>query len=142
MFGIVETDAIAALVWLAAVVAVAVLAPWIAPFDPLEQNLLAIKQGPGDGFVLGTDAFGRDVLSRLMHGTWPTILGIVQAVLVACVLGFVLGLAAGYFGGWIDKAVGQAVDLLMALPGLVILLSVLAVFNRDMTIAIDRKSVV
>ncbi|GAA3678700.1 dipeptide/oligopeptide/nickel ABC transporter permease/ATP-binding protein [Arthrobacter ginkgonis] len=127
--------AIAALAWLAVVVAVAVLAPWIAPFDPLEQNLLAIKQGPGDGFVLGTDAFGRDVLSRLMHGTGPTILGIVQAVVVACVLGFVLGLTAGYFGGWIDKAVGQVVDLLMALPGLVILLSVLAVFNRDMTIA-------
>jgi peptide/nickel transport system permease protein len=127
--------AVAAAAWLVAVLAVAVLAPWLAPADPLAQDLLAIKQTPSPVHLLGTDAFGRDVLSRLVYGAWPTILGITEAVLIACTLGFVLGLTAGYFGRWLDKAITQLVDLLLALPGLVILLSILAVFNRDMTVA-------
>jgi peptide/nickel transport system permease protein len=127
--------AIVSIAWLMIVITAAVLAPTIAPFDPLEQNLLDIKKLPSAVHWLGTDAFGRDVLSRLLHGSLPTIIGIFQAVAVACVLGFILGLAAGYYGGWLDKAIGQITDLLMALPGLVILLSILAVFNRDMTAA-------
>lgn len=127
--------AIAATAWLVAVSAAAVLPPWLAPADPLAQDLLAVKQTPSQAHLLGTDAFGRDVLSRLVYGAWPTILGIAEAVLIACALGFVLGLAAGYFGRWLDRAITQLVDLLLALPGLVILLSILAVFNRDMTVA-------
>ncbi|WAH96264.1 dipeptide/oligopeptide/nickel ABC transporter permease/ATP-binding protein [Arthrobacter sp. MMS18-M83] len=127
--------AIISIAWLMIVITAAVLAPTIAPFDPLEQNLLDIKKLPSAVHWLGTDAFGRDVLSRLLHGSLPTIIGIFQAVAVACVLGFILGLAAGYYGGWLDKTIGQITDLLMALPGLVILLSILAVFNRDMTAA-------
>ena len=127
--------AVASIAWVILVLAIALLAPWVSPFDPLEQDLLAIKQTPSPDTGSGTDAFGRDVLSRLIHGSLPTMIGVFQGVVVACVLGFILGLAAGYYGGWLDRVIGQAIDLLLALPGLVILLSILAVFNRDMTAA-------
>ena len=127
--------AVISLAWLIIIVALAVLAPAVSPYDPLEQDLLSIKQYPSGQHWLGTDAFGRDVLSRLLHGSGPTLTGVVQAILVATVIGLALGLTAGYYGGWLDRLVGQLTDLVMALPGLVILMSILAVFNRNMTAA-------
>ena len=89
---------------------VAVLAPWLAPRDPLEQALLSeVRQGsiPGsrEGFPLGVDQLGRDVLSRLIHGSRQSLLiGVVSTVLGA-VVGMALGVLAGAFGGWVDTVV-------------------------------------
>ena len=127
--------AVLSLLWLAILGFVSIFARWLTPYDPLQQNLMAIKQGPGSLHLLGTDAFGRDVLSRLLYGTWPTVSGVFIAVGVAMAIGIILGMIAGYFGGRVDQVVGQVSDLILSLPNLVILMSVLAVFQRDMVAA-------
>ncbi len=124
-----------AMAWLALVVVLALAASWVAPFDPLEQDLLAVKQWPGPEHWLGTDELGRDVLSRLLHGALPSVVGVAQAVTVVALLGITLGISAGYFGGRLDAFASQAVNLLQSLPNIVILLAVLTVFNRSMLAA-------
>ena len=121
-----------ALAWLALLLVVAVSAGVISPHDPLDQELLAVKQGPSAEYWLGTDALGRDVASRLIHGAAPTLAGVLEAVLVAGGLGIALGVSAGYFGGLWDRAVQQAVNLLQSMPTILILLAVLAVFGQTM----------
>ena len=127
--------AIAALGWLALIAIASAFAGRLAPYDPLDQDLLAVKQSPSADHWLGTDALGRDVLSRLLFGGSSTLVGIAEAVVVASALGVGLGVAAGYFGGWLDRAIIQLVDLVLSLPTIVILLSVLAVFHHDMVAA-------
>ncbi|SDR57787.1 peptide/nickel transport system permease protein [Rhizobiales bacterium GAS191] len=127
--------ALASLGWIALIVIGSAFAARLAPYDPLDQDLLGLKQMPSPEHWLGTDALGRDVLSRLLYGGMPTLEGIMQAVVVASVLGVGLGVTAGYFGGWFDRLVNQLVDLVLSLPTIVILLSVLAVFHHDMLAA-------
>lgn len=127
-----------ALLWLAAMLVGAGGAPWLAPYDPLDQDLLMVKQLPSAEHWLGTDAIGRDVLSRVLHGALPTFIGVAQALAVVALLGISLGISAGYFGGRTDALVSQWVNLAQSLPNIVILLAVLAVltvFNRSMTAA-------
>ena len=123
---------LAAIAWLLSVAVLAVAAPWIAPFDPLDIDLDSMKQWPSPAHWLGSDALGRDVLSRLLFGALPTLLGVMQATFVAAILGAGLGICAGYFGGRADRAIGQLVDMLQSLPSIVILLAVLALFDRSM----------
>jgi ABC-type dipeptide/oligopeptide/nickel transport system permease subunit len=105
----------------------AIGAPLIAPFDPLEQDLLAATAAPGQepGRWLGTDSLGRDVLSRLLHGARVALTVAVAAATLACLLGTALGLLAGYFGGWIDAVISRLIDIWMAFPP--VLLSILLV---------------
>ena len=124
-----------AIAWLLLVAVLAIAAPWIAPFDPLDIDLNSMKQMPSPAHWLGTDALGRDVLSRLLFGALPTLVGVVQATCVAAVLGAGLGVCAGYFGGRTDRAIGQLVDTLQSLPSIVILLAILALFDRSMPAA-------
>ncbi len=121
-----------ALAWIVLIVTVAIFHAQIAPYDPLDQDLLSVKQWPSPEHWLGTDALGRDVLSRLIYGAPSTIVGVVEAVVVVAVLGIGLGLTAGYFGGAWDALVRQYVDLMQSLPVIVILLAVLAVFGQSM----------
>ena len=124
--------AVMALAWLVWVLVMAVFAGQLASHDPLDQELLAIKQGPSAEYWLGTDALGRDVFARLVHGTAPTLLGVLEAVGVAGALGIALGVSAGYFGGRWDRLVQQGVNLLQSMPLILILLAVLAVFGQNM----------
>ncbi|WP_346898977.1 dipeptide/oligopeptide/nickel ABC transporter permease/ATP-binding protein [uncultured Roseibium sp.] len=118
--------------WLAMVILVAIFANQVAPYDPLRQDLLAIKQYPSTAHLLGTDAFGRDVLSRIIAGTSSTVAGICLALSIAAVLGVIMGVAAGYFGRWIDRAIGLFIEIVMALPNIIVLLVILTIFQRDM----------
>jgi ABC-type dipeptide/oligopeptide/nickel transport system permease subunit len=106
---------------------IAVLAPVISPFDPLEQDLLAATAAPGQepGRWLGTDSLGRDVLSRMIHATRVALTVAVVAAVLACILGTALGLLAGYFGGWTDAVISRLIDIWMAFPP--VLLSILLV---------------
>lgn len=124
--------AVLALAWLLCLVLGAVLAVHIAPYDPLDQDLLAIKQWPSSEHWLGTDALGRDVLSRVLFGLAPTVAGVLEAVLIASCIGLSLGLTAGYFGGAWDRWVQQYVSLVQSLPNILIMLAVLAVFGQTM----------
>ena len=110
----------------------ALLAPWVAPYDPLAQSLDQRLEGPSAAHLLGTDTLGRDVLSRLIWGAQPTLGGVLVAVLVFVVVGVLLGLAAGYYRGWVDGAVGAFADILMSIPGVVLILAVLAIFQQQL----------
>ncbi len=127
--------ALLALLWIVAIVIGALAAGRIAPFDPLEQDLLALKLWPSPGHWLGTDALGRDVWSRLLFGLRPTLEGTVEGVVVCALLGLPLGITAGYFGGWWDKSVLQYVSLLQSMPVIVVIFAVLAVFGQSMLVS-------
>jgi peptide/nickel transport system permease protein len=134
--------ALLALAWLAVVILGTLFAGQVSGYDPLDQDLLAIKQLPSAEHLLGTDALGRDVLSRLLYGAMPTLLGVAQALAVVTVLGLVLGLSAGYYGGWWDRFIVQYVSLLQAIPVIVILLSVLSIFGQSMTAAMVTLGII
>lgn len=104
----------------AMLIALAIVAPWIAAQDPLEQNFLSANQGPSGEHWFGTDAFGRDVLSRVLVGARISLsIGII-APLIAAVSGVWCGMIAGYFGGWSDRLIARSSDLLMSFPSLLL----------------------
>ncbi len=108
------------------VVAGALLAPVISPHDPTSIRMSEALQPPGPAHWLGTDAFGRDVLSRVLYGARFSLeVGVVSRIL-ALVLGTCLGLMAGYFGGRTDQAVMRLADVTLAYPGLLLLIAVVA----------------
>ena len=127
--------AVASLIWLAIVVIVGIIGQFWTPYDPILVNLKVFKEMPSAAHWLGTDALGRDVMSRLMAGTMLTITGVIEAMLTAMIIGVILGLVAGYFGGWWDRFIMQITNIIVALPGIILLLTVLVVFNREMLAA-------
>jgi ABC-type dipeptide/oligopeptide/nickel transport system permease subunit len=124
------------------IVIVAVFAPAIAPHDPTNQNLLAAKQPPAyqEGgsweFPLGTDNLGRDMLSRIIFGTRVSLTVGFFGVLLAATLGMVGGLFAGYMGGRIDTVIMGGVNLILAVPYLVLVVVLAAILGRDLLIVI------
>ena len=132
------------LAYLAVLAGVAIVAPILLPDVAGQQagDLAAVREGPGAGHWLGTDSLGRDVLDRLLVGARPTLLGIGQAVVTVLLLGVPLGLLAGYLGGWTDRVVTWLADLTFALPSIVIVLLVLAIFPQSMTAAMVAFGVI
>ena len=120
--------AMVAAAYLAIVVILAIGASWLAPDAPQQEDLAHVLSGPSQAHWLGTDRLGRDVLSRLMFGGRITLLGVAEAVVVFAGLGITLGLAAGFTGGWTDRLIARFGDLVLALPGIIVLLMVLSVF--------------
>jgi peptide/nickel transport system permease protein len=99
---------------------------WVAPYDPYAQNLGEVLQQPSGQHLLGTDAFGRDTLTRLIYGARISLMVGVVAVTIAGVIGIFLGLLAGYYGGWIDTIIMRIMDTLMALPPIVLMMAIAA----------------
>ena len=114
---------------------VAVFAPLLAPFDPLEQDLMAATTAPGvePGHWLGTDSLGRDVLSRLIYGTRIALTVAFVAATLACILGTALGLLAGYYRRWVDAGVSRLVDIWMAFPPVLLSILLVAVLGAGLT---------
>jgi peptide/nickel transport system permease protein len=118
---------VAATVLLVLIAAVAVAAPALAPHDPNDTDLIAkFAEWGEDGHLLGTDDLGRDAFSRLLYGTRITLVAPFIAVGVALVLGLPTGLLAGFRGGIVDAVLGRVSDALLALPGLVLAIAVVA----------------
>jgi len=111
--------------------AVAVLAPWLAPYDPLAVNLPEALLAPSPAHWLGTDQLGRDVLSRLIFGSRISLLIGFIAVGVAVVVGTVVGLLAGYAGGRLDAILMRVVDTMLAFPSIFLLLAVIAILEPN-----------
>lgn len=107
----------------------AILAPWISPHDPLEQNVLLRLSGPTADYLLGADAFGRDILSRILWGGRVSLVVSTTAVALAIVIGGALGLLAGYVGGAFDRVTMAAMDVLLSFPTLVMGLLVVAMLG-------------
>lgn len=125
--------AMVALAFIVLLLVVALLDETLAPYDPNDQVLLDRLQGPSGEHWLGTDGFGRDVLSRLIVSTRIAVIAAVQAVGLALVVGGGLGVVCGYRGGVVDAVVSRIVDSLMSLPGLVLALAVVGVLGPGLT---------
>lgn len=142
-----NTGAVIGLFVFAALVLMAIFAPLISPHLPQEQfrdSLLtppAWQEGGKPMFLLGTDAVGRDILSRLIHGArYSLFIGLV-VVVFALVSGIVLGILAGYFGGWVDALIMRVMDIILSFPSLLLALVLVAIlgpglFNAMLAIAI------
>jgi peptide/nickel transport system permease protein len=102
------------------IVLVAIFADLIAPYDPVAQSLLAVNQQPSAAHWLGTDQFGRDVLSRIIYGARTSLILGLSAPVLAAICGTPLGVYAGYVGGWQDRLIGRVVDLLLSFPALLL----------------------
>jgi peptide/nickel transport system permease protein len=120
-----------ALAWLVIAVLGTVFASFLAPYDPLAQDILDAKQLPSAEHLLGTDVLGRDVLSRLMFGAAPTLSSVLIAVVMYLGIGVVFGLIAGYAGGWVDRVTIAFTSILIALPAIIVLFVVLSVFRGN-----------
>lgn len=123
--------AVAAVAVLLLVVLASALAPLLTRHDPNTAVLADVLAGPGPEHLLGADSSGRDVFARLVHGGRFSLLGALLAVVVAVTLGAVSGLVAGYFAGWFDALASGAASVLMALPGMVVLLAARSVIGTS-----------
>lgn len=113
----------------------ALLAPWLAPFDPYTGDLRgAYLLPPGGAHLLGTDSQGRDVLSRVLYGARISILVGVISQVVALALGVTLGLVAGYYGRWVDAVIMRLADVTLAFPTLLLLIAVAAAVRPSLPI--------
>ena len=131
--------AVAGLVFFVALVIVALLAPILAPYLPNEQNRSMLllppvwQEGGHASYLLGTDAVGRDILSRLIHGSRFSLFIGVVVVSVSVISGVLIGLIAGYFGGWIDTVIMRVMDIILAFPSLLLALVLVAVLGPGLT---------
>ena len=121
---------------LAAVVACALFGSSIAPYDPNEQDLLLSLTGPSSEHRLGTDDLGRDILSRTIVGARTAVLGPLLIALGAMLIGNVFGLLAGYLGGVADSVISRAVDLVYAMPALLVAVVVVGVLGGGYFLAV------
>jgi peptide/nickel transport system permease protein len=114
-------------------VVMAVGAPWFTRFDPNVQDLGASLKPPGAQHILGTDKMGRDIWSRIVFGTRPTLAGAMLVVLISELIGIPLGLISGYYGGRVDNVIMRTLDLLLAFPALLLAILIVATFGRGLT---------
>ncbi|MGZ5102405.1 MAG: ABC transporter permease [Usitatibacter sp.] len=114
-------------------VAIAVLAPWIAPFDPLATSWSAVRKAPGAQHWFGTDEIGRDVLSRVIWGARASLLAGVVSVSISLAIGVPVGLAAGYLGRWSDMLISRVTDAMLACPFLILAIALAAFLGPSLT---------
>jgi peptide/nickel transport system permease protein len=124
---------------LVAMVFAAIVAPLIAPHDPLLYHPLLVARPPSAIYLLGTDSSGRDVLSRVIYGARISLSVGLVSVLLGGIIGALLGMVAGYVGGWIDRVISIFVDVLLAFPSLILALALAATLGArlgSVTIAV------
>ncbi|WP_235691834.1 ABC transporter permease [Elioraea tepida] len=110
----------------------AILAPWLSPHDPIEQDVIAQLSPPSARHPLGTDYFGRDVLSRILWGGRISLIVSLTAIAAAIVIGGAIGMISGYVGGRFDTFVMQVMDVLLSFPSLILGLVVVALLGPDL----------
>jgi len=129
------------LVLLAAMVIIAILAPWIAPYEPNDINLKESLQSPSKEHWLGTDHLGRDIFSRLLYGATTSFAIAISVVAFALIWGIALGGIAGYFGGLSDDIISRVIDLFLSFPSMIFALAIVgalgsSVLNLIMALAL------
>ncbi|WP_219415345.1 ABC transporter permease [Pseudonocardia nigra] len=128
--------------WLLLLVAVALTAPLIAPYDPAEQDLGNILAGPSAEHWLGTDDLGRDYLSRLLFGGRVSLLASIIATGVGLLIGVPVGLISGFVGGVLDNILMRIVDTLLSFPAIVLAISVIAILGPGLTNAMIAVGII
>ena len=134
--------AVVGAVYLVLLVAGALLAPVVAPYDPIKQDLGRMLTAPSAAHLLGTDDLGRDVLTRLLYGARLSLGAACLAVAIATLAGVPIGLVAGYLGGAVDDALMRVIDALQAFPALILAMAIAAalgpgLFNVMVAVGID-----
>lgn len=124
-------------------IVMAVFAPLVTPYDPNFADFASFLQGPSKAHLLGTDNYGRDVLSRIIYGTRVSLIIGVLAVMIACVIGTFFGMVAGYFGGIIDDVINRITEAIRAIPQIILAMALTAVFGsgiRNLAIILGISS--
>ncbi|WP_051078328.1 ABC transporter permease subunit [Leeia oryzae] len=140
--------AVAGLAFICLIVICALFAPWLAPYSPIEQfrdHLLtppSWAQGGSSAFLLGTDEVGRDILSRLIHGARLSLLIGLSSVVMSLVPGILMGLLAAFFPRWIGQGIMRLMDIMMALPSLLLAVAIMAILGPGLINAMIAIAVV
>jgi peptide/nickel transport system permease protein len=124
------------------IVAMATLAPWLAPHPPDEQNFELIEAAPGRQALFGTDRFGRDVLSRVIYGSRISLYVAMISVGISMFAGGALGLAAGYLGGAWDNGINRVLDIFFSIPGLLLAVGIAAMRGPGVNSAVIAIAIV
>lgn len=134
-------SAMVGLVITAIIAALALLAPLIAPHDPLHQNLRQALAPPSATHWMGTDEFGRDIFSRILFGAGISLQVGLLVVFVSGVSGVILGLLAGFYGGWVDMVISRAIEILLAFPGLLLAIAIVTILGPSLVNALIAISI-
>jgi peptide/nickel transport system permease protein len=114
-------------------VALALFAPWIAPYDPVATSWSAVRAAPTAAHWFGADELGRDVLSRIVWGARASILAGMVSVSISLALGVPIGMAAGYLGRWVDALISRITDAMLACPFLILAIALAAFLGPSLT---------
>lgn len=120
---------LASIIYLVVLVVISMVGPWITPFDPNQNDLRGVLQGPSFEHLLGTDDLGRDVFSRLLVAGQVSLFATLQAVATGLVFGVLPGVLAGYLGGWFDTIITRIADVLLSFPSLFLALAIVAILG-------------
>jgi peptide/nickel transport system permease protein len=112
---------------------IALLAPWLAPYDPVATSWSAVRAAPSGGHPFGADELGRDVLSRVIWGTRASLLAGVVSVSISLALGVPIGMLAGYLGRWVDAVISRITDAMLACPFLILAIAFAAFLGPSLT---------
>ncbi len=113
-------------------VAVAIFAPLIAPYSPIEQDIMSRYQAPSQRHLLGTDEMGRDILSRIIYGSRISLQVGLFSIGLALVIGVTLGLIAGYYGGYLDMIIMRIMDIMLAFPSVLLAIAIVAILGPQL----------
>ena len=133
---------VAGLAMVAGLILVAALAELIAPYDPIANNVRAALQPPSSYYYFGTDRFGRDVFSRVVHGSRLTLFVAIVSIAISAIVGVALGLVSGYYRGWIDNLIGRVMDVFFSFPALLLAIGVAAMLGPGLNNAVIAIAVV
>jgi peptide/nickel transport system permease protein len=125
--------ALAGLIAILFFIFIAIFAPWVSPYDPLEASWSAIRKAPSMEHWFGTDELGRDVLSRVIWGARASLLAGIVSVCISLLLGVVVGMVAGYFGGMVDGVISRMTDAFLACPFLILAIALAAFLGPSLT---------
>lgn len=125
--------AVASLAFIILLVLVAIFAKYVAPYDPSQPDYNAVLQGPSWAHLAGTDAYGRDIFSRIIWGAQISLSVGFLSVSLGALVGVSLGIISGFYGGWVDSAIMRLCDLLLAFPGILLAIAVIAILGPGIT---------
>jgi peptide/nickel transport system permease protein len=128
--------AVIGLIIVLALIAMAVFAPWVATHDPLAQNLRNALQPPSAANWFGTDDLGRDIYSRVVHGSRITLYIVMLVSIIVAPIGLLVGMTAGYFGGWADRILMRITDIFLSFPSLILALAFAAALGPGLENAV------
>lgn len=119
-----------------------IFAEVVAPYDPLQIDYMAILQPPSAAHWMGTDDFGRDILSRVIYGARTALAVGFIASLAGCSIGAIIGMISAYFGGWVDTIIQRLMDVLLSFPIIVLALAIVAILGKNVVGGIDINLII